>query len=324
MDKKKVLNEIRGWIVMAVYDCCILYNEIDLLKMRMNILNSYVDYFVICELNCTFRGQEKKYYLKERINEFKNFRHKIIYVNSDNIPEWTGEKDWSIEKHQRNCFVKELLKCRDEDLILISDVDEIPNPYIISNLKDYWVSIKTGYQFNNRIRCILGMASILKKKEFFSLLKGKYTALDVLDKSPIVLKLTNHYYYMNCRADSFIFGTVICRCKNLFMPQVLRERRYNFPCIDNAGWHFSYLGGIEQIKLKLSSIIDDRPEIIDQMKRYSSEDDYIISCLSSGKDLFGRNDKTNLFHFIDIDEIGIPDIDNIQKEYNKFFYLQPK
>jgi Glycosyltransferase family 17. len=306
---------------MAIYDCCIINDEIDLLKFRMSLLNSYVDFFVISELNKTFRGQDKSYKFLERIDEFDEYKDKIIYVNSDCIPEWKGVGDWSIEGHQRNCLAKALVGCDSNDIILLSDVDEIPYPSVLSNMEEVYVHSKWDKKSRINKRCLLKASSGLKYGEIIKLLQGKLDMRSALESGPVLLRMRNHYYYMNCRSNGYIAGTVICRYSNLQFPQTLRVSRYNMPCVYEGGWHFSYLGGVETIKKKLRTILDDRPEIVAKMETYSSQDEYIERCLTNGEDLFGRNDETNTFRFIKPSEVGIDNIDEYVKEYSDFFHL---
>jgi len=306
---------------MAVYDCCIINDEIDLLKIRMELLNPYVDFFVVSEINRTFRGKEKEYKFQKRSKEFEKYKEKIIYVNSDNIPEWKGVGDWSIEGHQRNCIAKALINCNMDDVILLSDVDEIPYPNILSNMDSYSVYSKWGRNYRMNKRCILRTASVLNRKELMTFLKGRMNLKSALDKTPVLLRMRNHYYYMNCRSNGYIAGTVICKYSNLLFPQTLRVARYNFPCIQDGGWHFSYLGGVENVKKKLNTILDDRPEIVKKMELYSSQDEYIESCLKNGEDLFGRDDITNTFRFIEATEIGIDNIKRYIDLYPEFFHI---
>ncbi|MBQ3945191.1 MAG: hypothetical protein II670_06210, partial [Alphaproteobacteria bacterium] len=115
---------------MKVYDCFMFFNEFELLKLRFELLDSFVDYFVIVESEKTFKGETKSLLFKERMGEFEKYKDKIIYVCPQNIPQpvVTDEIDWTIEKYQRESIVNGLEKCRAEDLIIISDVDELPDP----------------------------------------------------------------------------------------------------------------------------------------------------------------------------------------------------
>ena len=112
---------------MKIYDCFMYWDEDLLLDLRMNILNKVVDYFVIVEGNKTWQNNKKKF--KFKIEKFKKFRKKIIYIKVSDLPD--GKNPWIRENFQRNCISRGLKKAREEDLIMISDLDEIPNPNVI-------------------------------------------------------------------------------------------------------------------------------------------------------------------------------------------------
>ena len=112
---------------MKIYDCFMYWDEDLLLDLRMNILNKIVDYFVIVEGNKTWQNNKKKF--KFKIEKFKKFRKKIIYIKVSDLP--NGKNPWIRENFQRNCISRGLKKAREEDLIMISDLDEIPNPAAI-------------------------------------------------------------------------------------------------------------------------------------------------------------------------------------------------
>jgi len=117
---------------MRVYDCVIYLDEDLLLDLRFNILNNFVDYFVVVESNKTWQNNKKKFNFN--INNFKSFINKIIYIKVEDMPD--GENPWLRENFQRNCIARGLLRASDEDLIIVSDADEIPNPKKIVNF-DY-------------------------------------------------------------------------------------------------------------------------------------------------------------------------------------------
>ena len=114
---------------MKIFDCCIYLDEDFLLDLRFNILNNFIDYFVIVESNRTWQNNKKNFNFN--VNKFKNFSDKIIYIKVEDMPD--GENPWLRENFQRNCITRGLLKANKEDLIIISDADEIPNPEKIIN-----------------------------------------------------------------------------------------------------------------------------------------------------------------------------------------------
>lgn len=205
-----------------------------------------------------------------------------------------------------------IYNCKAEDLIMISDIDEIPNPNVLKNLHDYTV-IPINKSKNNKKIHLKQMFSLLGENKKFL----KSNTLDYfLEYMSVALEQDLFYYYFNNKANQKWYGTVLCKYKNLRIPQQLRNRREIMPYVKNAGWHFSYMGGIEQVKLKLSSIIEG-----DNFKlppQFSSENDYINFCLDNGKDVFGR--KKLSFHFIDLKEIELPKIDKLKELYPILFH----
>ena len=106
-----------------IYDCFMFNNENDLLNIRLNILNKYVDYFVIIESAETHSGLKKKLFFD--VEKFPEFKNKIIYGIIEKFPH--NLSAWEKENYQRNFISKFLKEAEDDDYILISDLDEIPN-----------------------------------------------------------------------------------------------------------------------------------------------------------------------------------------------------
>ena len=125
---------------MKIYDCTLYHDEDLILDMRLNILSKFVDKFIICESKFSHSGREKK--LNFNINRFKEFKEKIIYIVSDDEPDGllfektTNRKELpenyrfnAIKRisYQRNKLLDGINDAEDEDFILYSDNDEIPN-----------------------------------------------------------------------------------------------------------------------------------------------------------------------------------------------------
>jgi beta-1,4-mannosyl-glycoprotein beta-1,4-N-acetylglucosaminyltransferase len=116
---------------MKIYDCFSYWDEDLLLDLRLNILDNYVDYFVIVEGNKTWQNNNKK--LRFNVNNFSKFKKKIIYIPVEDMPD--GNNPYLRENFQRNCISRGLKNCNEDDLIIISDLDEIPNPEVIKNFQ---------------------------------------------------------------------------------------------------------------------------------------------------------------------------------------------
>ena len=128
---------------MKIIDCFIFYNELDLLTYRFNVLNNIVDYFIIVESTHTFIGKEKKLFFNENSHLFENFRNKIIHIVVDDFPykfpniDTSRSEQWVNESFQRDCISRGLnkLSLQNDDVITITDLDEIPDPCTLNKIK---------------------------------------------------------------------------------------------------------------------------------------------------------------------------------------------
>ena len=127
---------------MKIYDCFIFHNEIDLLELRLNILNDVVDKFIIIEGDTTFSGIKKESNFLKNKDIFKQWEDKIIY-EFINVPDY--DVSWDREIFSRNYFLK-LPIFKDEDVLILSDLDEIPNPDAIEKVND-WIESDTHFTF---------------------------------------------------------------------------------------------------------------------------------------------------------------------------------
>ena len=127
-----------------IYDYFSYWDEDLLLELRLNILDKYIDYFVIVEGNKTWQNNSKK--LRFNINKFLKFKKKIIYIPVTDMPD--GIDPYLRENFQRNAIMRGLEEADDDDNIIISDLDEIPNPLKISRFKKnmkYTKSSRSNY-----------------------------------------------------------------------------------------------------------------------------------------------------------------------------------
>ena len=237
------------------------FDEDVILDLRLNILNPFIDYFVIVESTFNHKGEKRK--LKFDINKYKKFENKIIYLIFDEEPSGiekvfdTDNEDEvsrklilnaaSRENGQRNFISKGLERANEKDLIIISDVDEIPNLEKIN-----WNTLKDQI--------------VLFKQDMF-------------------------YYKLNLRLPDMIWsGSKACRKKYLKSPQWLRnvkdkkysffrldtlfsEKKYiNIKFINNGGWHFSNIKTAAEIEYKLKSYLHHREFDLNPMSESEIED----------------------------------------------------
>lgn len=112
-----------------VFDCFTFFNELDLLEVRLNELDSVVDRFVLCESPYTFRGQPKRLVFQENRARFARFLPKIEHVVVDDLPLGGGHKErdyFKKERFQRNALDRGLRDAASDDFVILSDIDEIP------------------------------------------------------------------------------------------------------------------------------------------------------------------------------------------------------
>lgn len=119
-----------------VYDAFIFSTELDLLEIRLATLNDVVDRFVIVEGTMTHAGQPKPLHFENNLDRFAQWLPKITHVVVDDWPELTGsiyDDAWARERHQRDAVMRGLEDCQPNDIIILGDADEIPNPVAITS-----------------------------------------------------------------------------------------------------------------------------------------------------------------------------------------------
>ena len=228
---------------ISVYDCFLFFNEFDLLEIRLNVLSDVVDKFVLVEADRSFSNNKKQFYFEENKERYEQFLDKIIHVKIDQYPE--TKDTWEMQDYQRNQIALGISQCSDSDVIIISDLDEVPNPETIKKYKD------TG--------------------------TGIYC-----------LKQLHFDYYLNYQRhgkNHFWYSAKIARYKDMlnknYSPQNVRSLK-NLKAIKNGGWHFSFVGGKENIIYKIQSI---------SMQKWNNEkyiNDKIEYKIRMGLDLFDR------------------------------------
>ena len=239
---------------MKTYDCFIFYNELDLLELRLNTLNHCIDYFVIVEAAITFQGQKKGFLFEHNKDRFAEFIDKIIHfkvesyeIDFANLPYITEPKNadetvlnkiykyidecryfdkkvefwWGNDFFQRECIWRALAKANPaaDDMILISDVDEIPNPEIVEGLK--------ARSSPESLFC-------LRQHEFCYYL--------------------NYYHNSDWVGTCcFLYGSFNTVSLNAIRFSTKRDEGLSPQIIEDGGWHFTSIGNVEAIKNKIKN-----------------------------------------------------------------------
>ena len=229
---------------MKVYDCFMFFDENLVLELRLNLLDKYVDNFVIVESKYNHKGEAKK--LNFDIKKFKKFEQKIIYIIYDQQPSdlYKFEKEdtkrdidskyifnaYKRENAQRNLISQGLKNTSPDDLIIISDVDEIPN---------------------------------LEKINF-----------NKIKNEILIFRQDMFYYKFNLKLSNFKWtGSKACKMKKLISPQWLRnikDKKFafyrfdtffsstkyrNLKFIEDGGWHYTNMKNAKEIEHKLRSYL---------------------------------------------------------------------
>ena len=232
---------------MRIFDCFMYFDEEMILDVRLNTLNKFVDYFVIAESKFTHSGKKRN--LNFNINKFEKFKDKIIYLiydKEDQGIEIINENDHKNDKArktimnavkrengQRNYLQKGLDAAENEDIILISDVDEIPNLINIdfANFKNKIIQFKQEmfyYKFNLKLPNTFWIGTKACKKK----------------------NLIRPQWLRNIKDRKYPFY----RLDALFSD----KKFIDVKLIENGGWHFTNLKSAEQIKYKLRSYLHHR------------------------------------------------------------------
>jgi len=209
-------------------DAFTFFNEKELVELRIRYLEEIVDFFVIVEANITHQGKKKEWNFPNILKKnLEKFSHKIQYhqlnINLDDIKNeesWIrenvkGDQAWRIENFQRNFIKTACKKFSDGDILIISDVDELPN----------------------------------KKKLKFIL------SCDFNEIAPVALQQYQFQLDCNYVNDEIWRGSVVTTMKNNnnHSPQIIRNARYNTSCLFDAGWSFSSFGGTENVIEKIEA-----------------------------------------------------------------------
>ena len=243
---------------MKIFDCFSYWDEDLLLDLRLNTLNQYVDYFVIVEGNKTWQNNHKN--LRFNIEKFSKFKNKIIYIPVENMP--GGGNPYLRENFQRNCIERGLVNAADNDLIIISDLDEIPN-------------LEMLYKFKSEMRF-----AVFKQKHFYYKINfqsqnnpfwyGSRICVKKHLKSPQWLRGLKFKKRPFWRFDKFRLNNIL----------------------DFGGWHFCNLKTPEELLYKYQNLCETNDPYIFKEKideKYLNLDE-ITKKIDLGKDIIGRDE----------------------------------
>ena len=204
-----------------VYDLIPFFNELDILKLRLNILNHLVDRFVIEESTHTFSGLKKELCFAANREMFSEFLPKIDYVVVDDSPAELNPHER--DRYQKNFLLRGLKDTKAEDVIIFSDADEIPNPLVLEKIINDFDPEKVYHlaqrMFHGYLNCEEISGKILSiTGEFAGIAKHKWLGTKVFSIKNVPEN-----------------GIVYIREADVHSPMSVR--------VEDGGWHFSYMGG---------------------------------------------------------------------------------
>lgn len=257
---------------MMLYDCFVFHNEFDLLEIRLREMGDSVDRFVLVEADQTQRGSPKPFYFDENRDRFAPWADKIIDLQvrfPDQLPPALGvyknrrKKDWERENYQRNCISRALESCDPDDLILLSDVDEIVRAPTLAK-------VMAERLFRGRL---LVFEQSLHKHHLDRIVPGKTWLLGsrMIEKKYLTTpqqlrrtkaRMTKKPYVPDFATQPFL------RIRNNNLSGIGRPVKI----IPDAGWHFSSMGGLEAFRTKLDSVVHGQTvDTSDIQKLYERE-----------------------------------------------------
>ena len=244
-----------------IYDCFSYWDEDLLLDLRLNTLNNYVDYFVIVEGNKTWQNNSKK--LRFDINKFQKFKKKIIYVAVEDMPD--GQDPYLRENFQRNSIMRGLSQSSENDLILISDLDEIPDPKKIK-------------YFDKKMRY-----AVFQQKHFYYKFNLQSQMHPLWLGSRICIKkyLKSPQWLRDLKFKKRPFWRL--------------DKRYLNNIIENGGWHFCNLKSPEDLLYKYKNLYEtnDPFHFKEKIEEKYLNIEEISKRVATGEDIIGRNDRFN-------------------------------
>lgn len=282
-----------------VYDCFQFFNELDILKLRMHVLNEVVDKFVISESTVTFSGDKKPLYYAENKEMFKEFEHKIIHKIVDDTP--MDCNAFMRDSHQKCAVARGLTSAQPDDIIIFSDVDEIPNPEALKKI----------------------FADMDSSKIYALAQRNFYCYLDMEETSRNLLSVTGEFEGFTGENRRWL-GTKVCKYSMLdhYTTEQLRDKEQKplMIRVPEGGWHFSYMGGgknesvEDRVKYKIKSAAHqeyNNRSTLSKVKRN----------IKNQQDILGRESR---FEIVPVDETFPAYLREHLEEYRYLMYPQKK
>lgn len=230
--------------VMKIFDCFPFHNELDLLEIRLAELYNKVDHFVIIESNQTFTSNPKPFHFEDNKSRYAQFLDKIIYIKVEDMPEHPDA--WVNDRFQRDQIFRGIADADPNDLILISDLDEIIRPaavdHMINSSSTLFALRMTLHNF--RFNYVRSSAS------------GKYDVWGMAGR---------RHLFDDIKPDAFR------QLRFNFFSSPYQYQQDDIEVVEHAGWHFGYMGDKDWLLNKARSFAHQEVNHPDFLKQIDPE-----------------------------------------------------
>ena len=264
-----------------IYDTFMFFNELELLELRLHELAGVVDKFVLCEATRTFSNKPKPLWYADNKSRFSAFSDRIIHVVVDDSPD--SSDPWVLDHYQKNCIGRALRDCRPDDVIMMSDADEIARASTVAQAAR---ELKfDASALSNAVHA--AWKSRLATKMFHRFVRKHHPFVRVFEQRM-------HYYFLNCLCvtNPLWQGTRMLHYRDFTKADEIRYTGHIL--VPNGGWHFSFLGGIERIQQKVQAYAHtefNTPEL--------TSIEHLQKAIEDGRPFF--SDKLK-FEFVELDD----------------------
>jgi hypothetical protein len=227
-----------------IYDCFTFFNELDLLELRLEELYDHVDHFVLVEASTTFTSIPKPFYFEENKNRYSKYLDKIIHVKVEDMPH--DPDAWVNDRFQRNSINRGLDNADDNDIIIVSDLDELVRPETVKQLRA---------DNQNQIWGLRMPLFYFKFNHMLASTESQYMVWGMACRKKLLVP-----------ADTFRFQRF-----------QLASLSYNYNqdglrMMEHAGWQFSYLGDSDFAKNKIKSFAHQETNTKSVLEKINVED----------------------------------------------------
>lgn len=232
-----------------IWSCCPFFNELDVLELRLRTIGDAVDRHVVVEGTRDHVGRRKRLYLTENLDRFAEWRDRLEVVVVEDMPRGTGH--WTRERFQRDACIRGMDDLSDDDLVFLSDLDEIPCPAL----------------FRNPPPPVGGPANVPMNMHLYTLnWRWRETPVEWATRACLVTGLM-----LDDQKPS----------------ELVEAPWYAIP--GGHGWHLAYMGGVRRIQQKIRSLADfDDPEWRENWRPHWLTTAHLEECIRTGRDLFDR------------------------------------